>query len=84
MKGFTVAEARARFGDLLDQAEQGDPVIIERRGVRFRLQAEAPAKRILSTRFFDWLDPAVEAGEWTWELASGGARFKARRSRKRR
>lgn len=35
-----VAEARARFGELLDEAEQGRPVFIERRGVRFRLAAE--------------------------------------------
>ena len=33
-KGYKVAEARARFGEVLDDAEKGIPVIIERRGVR--------------------------------------------------
>ena len=36
MKLLKVAEARARFGELLDHAEQGDDVFIERNGVRFR------------------------------------------------
>jgi hypothetical protein len=84
MKGFTVAEARARFGDLLDQAEQGESVLIERRGVRYVLKAEASQPPPPSGKFFEWLDPAVEAGEWTWDLARSGARFKARRARKAR
>ena len=37
-KGFTVAEARARFGDLLDSAEESEQVVIERHGVHFVLQ----------------------------------------------
>jgi prevent-host-death family protein len=40
MKHLKVAEARARFGEILDEAEKGAPVVIERRGVRFRLVAE--------------------------------------------
>jgi hypothetical protein len=82
VKGFSVAEARARFGDLLDQAEQGERVVIERRGVRFWLQSEPPAAPPPSREaFFEWLDPRVEAGEWTWNLTRGGARFRARTRR---
>ena len=49
VKFLKVAEARARFGEILDQAEAGSPVLIERRGVRFRVvvdhspKAAAPA-----------------------------------------
>jgi antitoxin (DNA-binding transcriptional repressor) of toxin-antitoxin stability system len=84
MKGFSVAEARARFGDLLDQAEQGDPVVIQRRGVRFILRTEPQAASASSTRFFEWLDPAVEAGDWTWDVAKSGMKFRSRRSTKKR
>ncbi len=38
MKRYSVAGARARFSDLLDAAEQGQPAVIERRGVRFVLR----------------------------------------------
>ena len=36
MTYLKVAEARARFGEMLDEAEKGTPVVIERRGVRFQ------------------------------------------------
>ncbi len=45
MKDFKVAEARARFGELLDQAEAGESVFIERRGVRYPLEADRPSSR---------------------------------------
>ena len=85
MKGFTVAEARARFGDLLDQAEQGNAVVIERHGVRFLLKAEAGQHPAPPGKFFERLDPALERGEWSWDLTNAGARFRAGRpSRKTR
>ena len=79
MKGFTVAEARARFGDLLDEAEQGKAVIIERHGVRFVLRAEPAAQVARWTPVLEWIDPAVESGEWSWSVSSKGTRFKPRR-----
>jgi hypothetical protein len=84
MKGFTVAEARARFGDLLDSAAQGERVVIERRGVRFVLQAEKASAGRAARPVLEWIDPAVEAGEWTWELTGKGMKFKPRRVRKAR
>jgi hypothetical protein len=79
VKGFTVAEARARFGDLLDQAQEGKSVVIERRGVRFMLRAEEVAATGPPQPFFEWLDPAVEAGQWTWDLTKSGAKFRRKR-----
>ena len=85
MKGFTVAEARARFGDLLDQAEQGDAVVIERHGVRFVLKAEASQQPAPAGKFFEWMDPALESGSWTWDLTKSGVKLRtARRARKAR
>ena len=78
MKFLKVAEARARFGEILDQAEAGAPVLIERRGVRFRvLVDEAPAKA--SPAAFAFVDDAVMDGQWSWEPAKHGVTFKARK-----
>lgn len=78
-----VAEARARFGEMLDEAEKGRPVTIERRGVRFRLTAEpaAPSKKAAAA-LFDFVDPAVDTGQWTWAGGPRGLGFKPRRKRR--
>lgn len=84
MSNMKVAEARARFGEILDAAEKGLPVVIERRGVKFRVVAEvartaAPADEAL----FAFVDPAVASGQWTWRAsASRGVEFAPRRKRR--
>jgi hypothetical protein len=83
MKSFRVAEARARFGELLDEAESGQTVFIERHGVRFALTAnpqEAPAAAPAPP--FKWVHPDVMSGQWTWDLSPKGLRFRPRRRRK--
>jgi antitoxin (DNA-binding transcriptional repressor) of toxin-antitoxin stability system len=84
MSDMKVAEARARFGQLLDEAEKGRPVSIERRGVRFRLIAEppAPAKRSRRPPLFEFVDPAVSAGQWSWKAGPRGLAFVPRRRRR--
>ena len=80
MKYLKVAEARAQFGDILDLAEAGDPVVIERRGVRFRVVVDAaPATAAPAAAGFAFVDDAVLGGEWSWQPARHGVRFKARR-----
>ena len=76
-KALRVSEARARFGELLDEAEKGTPVVIERHGVRFLLEAEKPAKTARARLAFDFVDPALMAGDWTWQAGPKGLRFKA-------
>lgn len=82
MTNLKVAEARARFGEILDEAERGAPVVIERRGIRFRLIAERerPGKRS-ETALFDFVDPAVLTGQWTWKAGARGLAFSPRRKR---
>lgn len=83
MKRYSVAEARARFSDLLDAAEQGHPAVIERRGVRFVLQPEPDGHRRGTLRnVIDYADPAVLKGQWTWALGAAGLEFKRPRSRR--
>jgi antitoxin (DNA-binding transcriptional repressor) of toxin-antitoxin stability system len=83
MKNLKVAEARARFGEILDEAEQGGEVVIERRGVCFRLVAEGnPAARAAKAPLFDFVAPAVMTGQWTWKPGKTGVVFAARRKQR--
>jgi len=84
MKDFRVAEARARFGELLDQAESGEAVFIKRRGVRFSVKAEPRKARISSTTqpAFSYVDDAVMNGDWTWGRTKRGVVFRPRRTRR--
>ena len=82
MKTLKVAEARARFGEILDEAENGTPVIIERRGVRFQLVAETDRPARPSTPVFDFVDAGVMSGQWTWKPGAKGMAFAARRKRR--
>ena len=84
MKGYKVAEARAQLGEVLDDAEKGIPVVIERRGVRFRILAEpvvSPKAPKASKAVFDFVDPAVADGQWTWKTGKRGLAFAARKRR---
>ena len=65
---------------MLDAAERGEDVIIERRGVRYTLRVEAGTSRPLRRRsVIEYVDPAVERGEWTWALGPDGLAFDGRR-----
>ena len=74
---------RERLSQALDEAYEGQPVFIERRGVTYRLSVERPepaAKRAAARKpYIEVLDPAIEAGEWTLEWRPEGVRFKGRR-----
>ena len=83
MEHLKVAEARARFGEMLDEAEQGGEVVIERRGVRFRLVAEGErTTRAAKAHLFDFVAPAVMSGQWTWKPGKQGVAFAARRKQR--
>jgi antitoxin (DNA-binding transcriptional repressor) of toxin-antitoxin stability system len=80
MKYYKVSEARARFGDLLDEAQRGDAVVIERHGVRFTLSAEEqPVQPAAGGPLFASVDPDVLSGQWTWASTAKGLRFRPRR-----
>ena len=82
MKRYSVAEARARFSDLLDAAEKGEPAVIERRGVRFVIRPEGGGRRTARRNMITYLDPAVADGQWTWDYGPAGLVFKPRSRRK--
>jgi prevent-host-death family protein len=77
MKRFTAATAKQRFSLLLDAAERGESVVIERRGVRFRVQPERQAATKITRRkpIIEIVDPAVAKGVWQWSWRADGLRF---------
>lgn len=81
-KLYTASVVRERLADALDEAERGHSVIIERRGVRFRLALEQspfrPRKKKIPARI-EVLDDAVAEGVWSWEWKPGSLEFEPRR-----
>ena len=87
MKRYPVAVLRERLAEALDAAYLGVPVVIERKGVRYRLTREsAPKKKAGDSPkpIFEILDPAVMAGDWTWDWSPAGMSFKPGRAKARR
>jgi prevent-host-death family protein len=80
MKRYTVAQARQQFAELLDAAEQGRPVVIERRGVRFVVATQRTKRRRAASRpsIIESVDPAIASGEWTWTSGAAGVSFTRR------
>ena len=68
--------ARQRLSHLLDAAERGERVVIERHGVQFALTMRKPvSSRARHRSPIAWMDPAVERGQWTWDSGSAGLEF---------
>jgi antitoxin (DNA-binding transcriptional repressor) of toxin-antitoxin stability system len=80
MKKYTVGMVRERLSQALDEAGRGESVIICRGGIEYRLSVEPKrrAKKVARPRV-EIIDAAVTSGEWTWDVAKGQARFRARR-----
>lgn len=73
MKRVTATEARRRLFQLLDAVENGEDIVLERSGVRFRLtldkareRAEDPGSPLIVD------DPALLEGDWTWQTDEDG------------
>ena len=78
MKRYTTSELRARLSEVFDAAERGEPIVVERRGARFRIEVERANEKPADRRrsLIAWMDPAVAEGRWTWTGSPGRLRFK--------
>lgn len=84
MTVYSVTLARARLADLLDAAERGERVIIERRGVRHAVTLEEPVSRSRARRpRLEVLDADIEAGTWSWAWRADGVVLRSRSRKKR-
>lgn len=76
MRRYSASEARRRIAAVLDGAERGEVVVIERKGVKFRvvIDREGPGRVPAAGKrpTLEIRDPAVERGNWTWRPAPGG------------
>jgi antitoxin (DNA-binding transcriptional repressor) of toxin-antitoxin stability system len=83
MKRYGVSAARERLADILDAAEAGERVIIERRGVEYTIAARKPGARARTARrsLIASADPAIMNGQWTWSWKGGGLALSKRRGR---
>jgi prevent-host-death family protein len=62
VKKYTVARARQRFAEVLDSAESGEDVVIERRGTSFTVRPIVAARHRKRASRIEIVDPPVEAG----------------------
>ena len=83
MKRYTAAKARTQLSSLLDAAENGEVVAIERRGVRFMLRSEQRPRQRKSKRppRLESVDRMVLEGEWTWSSGARGLRIRRKPAR---
>jgi prevent-host-death family protein len=83
MTRLTASEARQEFFRLLDAVEQGEAVIVERKGVRFRLSVVPRERTDRSASPVLVNDPDVLSGNWTWAGDQAGRlQFRPRRRRR--
>lgn len=81
MKKYSVATVRERLSEALDQAEQGTPVFIERRGVTYELTVRKSRRKAAAKPQIEVLDPSiVKSGNWAWDWTDGSLKFRSRRS----
>ena len=79
MKRYTVSHVRERLSDALDEAERGQTVIIERKGVRYRLSVETKRQTAAKSQpAIEVLDAAVAEGDWTWNWTAAGLKYRRR------
>ena len=77
-----MALVRERLADALNEVDRGVPVVIERRGIRYRLTRETqPIAKTTRKPVIEQADAEVLAGDWSWDWSDGGLHFapKARR-----
>jgi antitoxin (DNA-binding transcriptional repressor) of toxin-antitoxin stability system len=79
MKRYSVGQARMRMAEVLDSAERGESVVIERQGIRFQVLATKPKPVRKRAPTLEILDPSVARGDWTWAEGPKGWAFTPRR-----
>ena len=80
MKKYSVSLVRERLSEALDDADRGQPVLIERRGVTYELKVrKAPVRKKKAAPQIEILDRAIAAGTWTWEWEKGDLQLRTPR-----
>jgi len=72
MTRFTASAAQLQLFELLDVVEQGEEVVVERRGTRFRVVLDDARSDEIPPSPLIIKDPDVLAGNWTWQADENG------------
>jgi hypothetical protein len=81
VKAYTVSVVRERLAQALDEAQRGEPVLIQRGDVLYRLSVEAETPKLTKRApQIELLDDTIETGRWTWGWS--GDRLAFRRTRR--
>ena len=78
VKKYSVGMVRERLSEALDEAQRGEPVVIRRRGVEYRLSVVPKRRNKPARPKVELVDPAVADGQWTWDWSDGELAFRAR------
>jgi len=75
MVRYSATDARREFFRLLDAVDSGESVVLERRGVSYRIVREqTPGTAVPATTApFAIVDDALLEGQWTWDMDDSGA-----------
>jgi hypothetical protein len=87
MKRYQVAVLRERLSEALDAAYQGVPVMIERKGVEYRLTRAYASKKKRTggqKQLFQVVDSTLMSADWTWDWSPSGMTLSARAPAKKR
>ena len=85
MKRYTASHARESLAQVLDEAEKGQAVVVERRGRRFRIVPEPIAAR-WPKKVAPWFvaDAKLLASGWSWDWRGPGGSVRLAVGRGRR
>jgi antitoxin (DNA-binding transcriptional repressor) of toxin-antitoxin stability system len=72
MKRYTVSETREQFADVLNEADRGGGVIVERGEAQYVITPRRKSRVRAPSPMFEILEPAVADGQWTWTLTPEG------------
>lgn len=84
MKHYSASLFRQQVSRALDEAERGEMVIVERRGLRFRLVQEPTAAEATPRPWLEVLDRRLLDSDWYWDWKPGQLKLRFRRPRTRR
>lgn len=82
VKRYTVSHARERLADVLDEAERTGSILIQRGDREYVITPKRRTRAAKPQSVIEVLDPAIDAGAWTWDLTASGLRFRPRARRR--
>ncbi len=82
MKRYSVSQARESLAEVLNEAERGGAVVIERRNVEYEIRPRRVARaRSSGPSLIETVDASLATGQWSWQWRPDGVRLRTRKRR---